>query len=134
LLTALLASLGGQLNPTADALAFLVAVMAVALAGGVVPAALETIAASLLLCFYFTPPAHAFRNAGARNAMALGLFVAVALVVSPLVDNAARRARQAAQGTAAAGLLASAAASMVAGQEASQPCWTKPAKRSARNR
>jgi two-component system sensor histidine kinase KdpD len=102
LLTLLLASLRGQLNLTTDVLAFLVAVIAVALAGGLVPAVLEAIAGSLLLNFYFTPPMHKFTIAEANNAAALGVFVVVAVVVSLLVDNAARRTKQAARAIATA--------------------------------
>ena len=56
LLTLLLASLRGQLNLTSDVLVFLVAVIAVALVGGFVPAVLVAVAGSLLLNYYFTPP------------------------------------------------------------------------------
>ncbi len=57
LLTLFLASLRNELNLTTDVLAFLVAVIAVALVGGFVPAVLEAVAGSLLLNFYFTPAA-----------------------------------------------------------------------------
>ena len=77
---------------------FLVAVIAVALTGGFVPALLEAIAASLLLNYYFTPPIHQWTIAEANNALALGVFVAVGLVVSWVVDIAARRTNQAARG------------------------------------
>ena len=68
MLTILLSHLRGQLNLTADALTFLVAVIAVALAGGMVPAVLEMLAASLLLDFYFIAPVHTFRIMDPRNA------------------------------------------------------------------
>ena len=77
LLTLVLASLRGELNLTSDVLAFLVAVIAVALVGGFVPAVLVAIAGSLLLNYYFTPPIHKFTIAEANNALALGVFVAV---------------------------------------------------------
>jgi two-component system sensor histidine kinase KdpD len=102
LLTVLLAILRGQLSLTTDVLAFLVAVMAVAVIGGFVPAVLEAIAGSLLLTFYFTAPVHKFTIAQANNAAALGVFVAVAVVVSFLVDDAARHTRQAVEAAEAA--------------------------------
>jgi two-component system sensor histidine kinase KdpD len=102
LLTVLLAILRGQLSLTTDVLAFLVAVMAVAVVGGFVPAVLEAIAGSLLLTFYFTPPVHKFTIAQANNAAALGVFVAAAVVVSFLADDAARHSRQAAEAAEAA--------------------------------
>jgi two-component system sensor histidine kinase KdpD len=91
LLTLVLVILRGQLNLTTDALAFLVAVIAVALLGGLGPAVLLAIAGSLLLNFYFTPPMHRFAIAEANNAAALVTFIVVAVVVSLLVDSAARR-------------------------------------------
>ena len=56
------------------------------------------IAASLLLNYYFTPPIHPLTIAEANNALALGVFVAVGLVVSWVVDPPARRTNQAARG------------------------------------
>ena len=78
----MLASLRGELNLTSDVLAFLVAVIAVALVGGFVPAILVAVAGSLLLNYYFTPPVHKFTIAEANNALALLVFVAVAIIVS----------------------------------------------------
>src|SRR5271170_6817228 len=65
LLTLMLARLRGQLDLTTDVLAFLVAVIAVALAGGLVPAVLEAVGGSLLVSLYFAPPRHTFTIAGA---------------------------------------------------------------------
>ena len=100
LLTLVLASLRGHLDLTTDVLAFLVAVIAVALAGGLVLAVLEAVGGSLLVCFYFTPQRHTVTIAGANNAAVLGVFVAVALAVSLLARDAARRTSQAARATA----------------------------------
>ena len=94
LLTLFLASLRGELNLTSDVLAFLLAVIAVALVGGFVPAVVEAIAGSLLLNFYFTPPIHKFTISERNNALALGVFVAVGLVVSSIVDDAAGAPRR----------------------------------------
>ena len=55
------------LNLTSDMLMYLIAVIAVALVGGFVPALLEAIAASLLLNYYFTPPIHQWTIAEANN-------------------------------------------------------------------
>ncbi len=118
LLTLFLASLRSGLNLTSDVLFFLVAVIAVALVGGFVPAVLEAIAASLLLNYYFTPPIHLWTIAEANNALALGVFVAVGLVVSSVVDQAARRNQQAARATAESELLVTAAGSVLRGQQA----------------
>jgi two-component system sensor histidine kinase KdpD len=118
LLTALLAGLRNELNLTSDVLAFLVAVIAVALVGGFVPAVLEAIAGSLLLNFYFTPPIHKFTISQANNALALGVFVVVGLVVSSVVDDAARRTKQAARASAESQLLVTTAGSVLRGQQA----------------
>jgi len=118
LLTLFLASLRHQLNLTSDVLAFLVAVIAVAMVGGFVPAVVEAVAGSLLLNFYFTPPIHRFTIAQANNALALGVFVAVGLVVSSVVDDAARRTKQAARATTESELLVTTAGSVLRGQQA----------------
>jgi two-component system sensor histidine kinase KdpD len=118
LLTLFLASLRDQFNLTTDVLAFLLAVIAVALVGGFVPAVLEAIAGSLLLNFYFTPPLHKWTIAEPNNVLALGVFVAVGLVVSSVVDYAARRSKQAARATAESQLLVTTAGSILRGQQA----------------
>jgi len=118
LVTLILSSLGNGLNLTSQVLFFLVAVIAVALVGGFVPAVLEAIAASLLLNYYFTPPVHKFTIAEANNALALGVFVVVGLVVSSVVDGAARRSKQAARATAESEMLVTAAGSVLRGQQA----------------
>ena len=118
LLTVVLASFRDELNLTTDVLAFLVAVIGVAVVGGFIPAVLEAVAGSLLLNFYFTPPIHKFTIAEANNAAALGVFVAVGLVVSSVVDDAARRSKQAARATAESELLVTTAGSVLRGQQA----------------
>jgi two-component system, OmpR family, sensor histidine kinase KdpD len=118
LLTLFLASLRSGLNLTSDVLFFLVAVIAVALVGGFIPALLEAIAGSLLLNYYFVPPIHQFTIAEANNWLALGIFVAVGLVTSSVVDRAARRSKQAARANAESELLVTAAGSVLRGQQA----------------
>ncbi|HUY50753.1 MAG TPA: sensor histidine kinase KdpD [Streptosporangiaceae bacterium] len=118
LLTLALVGLRGQLNLISDVLIFLVAVILVALVGGFVPAILFAIAGSLLLNYYFTPPLHQWTIAQANNALALVVFVAVALIVSSVVDRAARRTRQAARASAESELLVTTAGSVLRGQRA----------------
>jgi two-component system, OmpR family, sensor histidine kinase KdpD len=118
LLTIELARLGGQLSLTGDVLAFLVAVIAVALADGAVLAVLEAVAGLLLVGFYFTPQGHTVTIAGAGDAAVLGVFVAVALAVSLLARDAVRRTRQTTRAAAECELLARAAASVVVGPQA----------------
>ena len=118
LLTLALVALRGQLNLTSDVLIFLVAVIVVALVGGFVPALLAAVAGSLLLNYYFTPPIHKFTIAEANNVLALGVFVVVALLVSSVVDLAAKRTRQAARASAESQLLATTAGSVLRGERA----------------
>ncbi len=118
LLTVCLAPFRHAINLTSDVLFFLAAVIAVALVGGFVPAVLVAIVGSLLLNYYFTPPIHQWTIAEANNALALGIFVAVGLAVSSVVDGAARRSKQAARASAESELLVTAAGSVLRGQQA----------------
>jgi two-component system, OmpR family, sensor histidine kinase KdpD len=117
LLTLGLTSLHGH-HLIDDVLVFLVAVIVVALVGGFVPALLLAVVGSLLLNYYFVPPIHKFTIAQADNAIALGVFVLVALLVSSVVDTAARRTRQAARASAESEMLATTAGSVLRGQRA----------------
>ncbi|HET9081437.1 MAG TPA: ATP-binding protein [Trebonia sp.] len=106
------------INLTSDVLGFFVAVIAVALVGGFLPAVAEAVAGSLLLNYYFTPPIHYWTIAEANNALALAVFVAVGLVVSWVVDTTARRTKQAARANAESELLVTTAGSILRGQGA----------------
>ncbi|HWS37352.1 MAG TPA: DUF4118 domain-containing protein, partial [Actinoplanes sp.] len=99
-----------------DILLFLVAVIGVALIGGLWPALLAAVAGSLLLNWFFTPPVGKFTIAEGQNLLALAIFVIVALAVSWVVDTAARKTRQAAQAAADAQTLATVAGSVLRGE------------------
>ncbi len=118
LLTLVLATLRSQVNLTSDVLVFLAGVIAVALVGGFIPALLAAVVGSLLLNYYFTPPIHKWTIAEANNALALVIFVAVGLVVSSVVDKAARRTKQAARAGAESELLVTTTGSVLRGQRA----------------
>jgi two-component system, OmpR family, sensor histidine kinase KdpD len=118
LLTLVLASLRAHVNLTSDVLLFLAAVVCVALVGGFIPALLTAIVGSLLLNYYFTPPIHLFTIAEANNVLALIIFVFVGMAVSSVVDDAARRTKQAARASAESELLATTAGSVLRGQQA----------------
>ena len=118
LITVALANLRGHVNLTSDVLTFLVGVIVVALVGGLIPALLEALAGSLLLNYYFTPPIHQFTIADANNAWAILVFVVVAILVSTVVDIAARRTKQAARASAESELLVTTAGSVLRGQQA----------------
>jgi two-component system, OmpR family, sensor histidine kinase KdpD len=114
--TLVLASDRTGINLTSDTLAFLVAVIVVALTGGFLPAVIAAIIASLLLNYYFTPPIHSWTISQANNALALGVFIAVGLVTSWVVDTTARKSNQAARANAESELLRTTAGSILRGQ------------------
>ena len=82
------------------------------------PAVLAAVAGSLLLNYYFTPPLHTFTIAETNNTLALAVFVVVAVLVSSVVDLAARRTRQAARATAESETLGTLAGSVLRGETA----------------
>jgi two-component system sensor histidine kinase KdpD len=97
LLTTLLAALRPDLNLSDDLLIYLVAVVCITVVGGFWPAVFASVAACLLLNWYFTAPLHTFTIAEPRNLLALVLFVTVAVAVSSVVHLAARREADAAR-------------------------------------
>jgi two-component system, OmpR family, sensor histidine kinase KdpD len=118
-LFAVLFSLGDDtLNLTSNVLAFLFAVVVVALVGGLWPALLTAIAGTLVLNWFFTPPKRSFTITEPNNALALGIFVLIAALVSSVVDRAARRTRQAARSAAESETLATLAGSVLRGETA----------------
>jgi two-component system sensor histidine kinase KdpD len=114
-LTAVL-RLGPALSLTNDILLFLAAVVGVALVGGLWPALLAAVAGSLMLNWFFTQPVGEFTIAERDNLLALAIFVVVAIAVSWVVDQAARKTRLAAQAGADAQTLATVAGSVLRGE------------------
>jgi two-component system sensor histidine kinase KdpD len=94
LLTAALTPLRSHVNLISDILLFLLTAVVAALAGGLLPALVAAVLASVLLNYYFTPPLHTLTIDEPGNALALLVFVLVAMLVSGAVDQAARRTRQ----------------------------------------
>ena len=115
LLTAALATSRGTFNLTTDALAYLLLVVACALVGGLWPAVVGAVSASLLLNYYFTPPLYTLTISQANNVLALVIFLLVAALVALVVDGAARRTREAARATAESRVLATVAGSVLRG-------------------
>lgn len=107
-----------SLNLTSDILLFLLAVVAVALVGGIWPALGSAVTASLILNFYFIDPLHTFSIAERNNILSLVVFVAVAAMVSRVVDVSARRTKEAARATAEAETLSTLAGSVLRGRSA----------------
>ncbi|GAA2151213.1 sensor histidine kinase KdpD [Kitasatospora kazusensis] len=107
-----------SLNLTTVALIFQLGVVAVALLGGAVSALMASLIASLLLNYYFIPPVHTFTIDEPNNVIALGVFAAVALTVSTVVDRATRLTLRAARATAEAETLSTLAGSVLRGADA----------------
>jgi two-component system sensor histidine kinase KdpD len=108
----------GSLSLGSDMLLFLLAVVIVSLIGGFYPAFATAIVASLLLNYYFVPPIHTFTISQRDNVLALIVFIAIASLVSRVVDFAARRNSEAARSNAEAETLSTLAGSLLRGEQA----------------
>ncbi len=111
-------------NLTSNVLAFLLAVIVVALVGGLWPAMLAAIGGSVLLNYFFTPPtADLQHRRDSTTPWRSAIFVLVAAMVSSVVDRAARRTRQAAHASAESETLATLAGIRAARRDrACPPC------------
>ena len=105
LLTAGLLPLRNSISLTTVILTYLLGAVASSLVGGVLPATVTAILASLLANWFFTPPYDTFTIARSENAFALAAFVAVACVVAVVVDRSAALALLAARRRAEADVL-----------------------------
>lgn len=111
-LTAVLAQLRESAALPTVLLLFLALVVATAAAGGTLPAVVGAVAAFLAANWFFTPPFYEWTIAEAHNLVALLVFLGVAFVVSRFVDDATRRAAEAARARSEARTLAGLAATM----------------------
>ncbi|MDJ0394219.1 sensor histidine kinase KdpD [Rhodococcus sp. G-MC3] len=84
---------------------FFIVVLAVALLGGVAPAALSALIAGLLLNYFFAEPRYSFTIAQPDNFVTTVVLLIMAVAVAVLVDAAARRAREARRASREAELL-----------------------------
>ena len=105
-LTVVMAGMRDSLELPGTLLLYLLAVVAVAAIGGVLPALAASVAAFLLANFYFIPPLHEFAIHEGKDLIALIVFLLVAGVVSGFVHVAARRSAEAARARAEAETLA----------------------------
>ena len=95
-----LVPLRGHLSRTSPALVLVLPVVVAAIAGGRVPAVLTGVVAAGIYSFVFIPPYDSYKIAVSDDAVALGVFVVVALVVGTLVALEAERRRAAEDRTA----------------------------------
>lgn len=118
--------LGLALSPLQDSLQlsgalliFLLAVVAVAALGGLVPAAVATVVGVLTADFLFAPPTHSFRIFRPADVVAIVVFFAASGAISLLVDQLARRGLEVARSRSEAESLARlAGGSVLSGVEA----------------
>jgi two-component system sensor histidine kinase KdpD len=118
LLTWLLVAIRSEETITSDVLAYQLLVVLVALVGGIWPAVFAAVMSGFTLNFFFVQPFHTVTISDPRNAWALALYVVIAVLVSYIVDRAARAARAATRSAAESELLATVAGSVLRGQGA----------------
>jgi two-component system sensor histidine kinase KdpD len=120
LLTLLLLQIRSGDSLTAEALAYQLLVVVVALVGGIWPALFAAILSGLTLDFVFVSPYNTLTIGRPTHLIALGLYVVIAVLVSVVVDQAARRTRAAARASAESELLATIAGGVIRGGDAVQ--------------
>ena len=118
LLTWLLSSIRSEDSITSDVLAFQLFVVVVALLGGIWPAVVSALAAGVLLDYFFVDPLYTITITEPLHLLALVIFVVVAVLVSIVVDQAARRSRLASRSAAESETLATIAGGVLSGQDA----------------
>ncbi|MFN8196634.1 MAG: DUF4118 domain-containing protein [Nocardioidaceae bacterium] len=95
-LTGLLIPVQEGPDPTVETMLFLTVTVGSALIGGLPPALVASLVATLSLNYFFTPPLHTLTIAESENALLLGLFVVVSVAVSSVVASAVQRRDEAA--------------------------------------
>jgi two-component system sensor histidine kinase KdpD len=120
LLALVLAPFRDTLGTPGALLLFLLFVVGIAIMGGAVPALVVAVLAFGVADWFFIPPLHNLTISHPVDAIALGVFLTVAVAVSAVGERAARRTVLAARSQAEAEALARLAASSVlsAGEEA----------------
>jgi two-component system sensor histidine kinase KdpD len=113
LLTIILSALRRHVSVGSALMFDLCLVMAVAALGGLRAGLVASVAAFGLTNWFLTPPLHTLTVGDSQNVVALSVFVLVTIVVSVLVDRAARRSREAIAARTEAGALARSAATLV---------------------
>lgn len=116
-LTAALTATRAHLSLADDVLAYLVAVICLAVLGGLWAAAIAAVASSLLLNWYFTPPLHTWTVHSTHDVVALALFLCAGLIVAAVVHRAARRANLAQRSRDETRLLLDLARTVLAGDD-----------------
>ena len=105
---------------TSDVLIYQFLVVIVALVGGIWPALFAAVLSGLTLNLFFIEPLYTVTIAEPRLLFAIALYVLNAVLVSYVVDQAARRSRAAQRAAAESELLATVAGSVLRGEGAVQ--------------
>jgi two-component system sensor histidine kinase KdpD len=103
---------------TAEVLVYQLFVVVVAIVGGIWPALLAAVGAGFFLDFFFEPPLYVIRIAEPAHFATLIIFMAVAALVSLVVDQAARRLRAANRSAAESEVLVAVASGVISGSDA----------------
>ncbi|MEN1974479.1 DUF4118 domain-containing protein [Cellulomonas sp. P4] len=117
LLTAVLVAGRSDASLASDVLAYQLLVVVTALVGGLWPALLTALLSGLTLNYLFVEPTHTVTVSEPVHALALALYVANGLLVSSVVDLAARRTRAAQRARAESELIATVAGGVLRGQD-----------------
>ena len=117
LATALLVTERDRLTYATPVLVVLMVVVAVALVGGLRPAVPAALGGGLSLNYFFTDPIHQLAVERPQDLLVLGVYLAVAVAISGVVDLAARRTAEAVRAKAEAEALSSVAGATLAEQE-----------------
>ncbi|WP_066300017.1 DUF4118 domain-containing protein [Arthrobacter luteolus] len=120
LLTWLLVRVSTPDSITSDVLAYQLLVILVALAGGFWPALFAALLSGVTLDYFFIRPLYTVTVADPLHLFALVLYAANAMLVSYVVDRAARRSRAARRAASESDLLAAVAGNVLRGEDAVQ--------------
>ncbi|MFB0834603.1 DUF4118 domain-containing protein [Arthrobacter halodurans] len=120
LVTWLLMTLRSPESITSDVLTYQLLVVVVALVGGIWPALFAAFLSGLTLDFFFVEPFYTVTVAEPFHLLALVLYLLNAVLVSYVVDQAARRTRAARRAAAESELLATISGSVLRGQNSLQ--------------
>ena len=103
---------------TTNVLSYQLLVVLVAIVGGIWPALFAAVLSGITLDYYFINPIHTITISEPSHLLALALYVLNALLVSFIVDRAARQTRAARRAAAESELLQTVAGSVLRGQDA----------------
>jgi len=125
LLTWLLVTFRSEESITSDVLSYQLLVVVVALVGGLWPALFAALLSGLTLDYFLVQPLYTISIAEPLHLFALSLYLVNAILVSYVVDQAARRTRAARRAAAESELLATVSGSVLRGEDALQALVTR---------